>query len=392
MATRAPSTAFPNAARREDVLHVDRQMHGIGDWFNGASGILHPLPWFPQWPAPKPQSLSPRLKPKALPRASALRRERFWEPGVHVPLTRFGGRMSKDLDRRVKAALDETRLLILGVQVLLGFEFQCFFQDGFSNLSLSSKFICMVSLYLVIVSTGVLVIPSMQHRLVESGRSTLRLVRATNVSAGLGLAPLTASLGLSTYVVIDRHFGMRAGIASGLALTWLAAFAWFGLELLIGSSTGGTQMETPRTPLATKIDQMLTETRVIIPGAQALFGFQLVAMLTTGFERLPEHAKLVHAAALCLIAVNVILLITPAALHRLSFGGEDSVSFLRIGSAFVIAAPLFLAGGIALEAYVVMQKAEASQGWAAIAAGASFLVLFGLWYALPLALRYGARQ
>ena len=117
-------------------------------------------------------------------------------------------------------------------------------------LSLSSKFICMVSLYLVIVSTGVLVIPSMQHRL-ESGRSTLRLVRATNVSAGLGLAPLTASLGLSTYVVIDRHFGMRAGIASGLALTWLAAFAWFGLELLIGSSTGGTQMETPRTPLAT---------------------------------------------------------------------------------------------------------------------------------------------
>ena len=128
---------------------------------------------------------------------------------------------------------------------------------------------------------------------------------------------------------------------------------------------------------------MLTEARVIIPGAQALFGFQLVAMLTTGFERLPEHAKLVHAAALCLIAVNVILLMTPAALHRLSFGGEDSVSFLRIGSAFVIAAPLFLAGGIALEAYVVMQKAEASQGWAAIAAGASFLVLFGLWYACP---------
>jgi len=46
--------------------------------------------------------------------------------------------MSKDLDRRVKAALDETRLLILGVQVLLGFEFQCFFQDGVSNLSGSS--------------------------------------------------------------------------------------------------------------------------------------------------------------------------------------------------------------------------------------------------------------
>jgi hypothetical protein len=124
---------------------------------------------------------------------------------------RFGGRMSKDLDRRVKAALDEIRLLVLGVQVPLGFAFQCFFQDGFPNLSEGSKSICMVSLCLVILSTGVLVIPSMEHRLVESGRSTLRLVRATNVHAGLGLVPLTASLGLSTYVVIDRHFGMQAG-------------------------------------------------------------------------------------------------------------------------------------------------------------------------------------
>jgi hypothetical protein len=245
----------------------------------------------------------------------------------------------------------------------------------------------MVSLCLVILSIGVLVIPSMEHRLVESGRSTLRLVRATNACAGLGLVPLTASLGLSTYVVIDRHFGIQAGIASGLALACVAAFAWFGLELSIGSSRGSKQMEAPRTPLTTRIDQLLTEARVIIPGAQALFGFQFVAMLTTGFERLPQNAKLVHAAALGLIALNVILLMTPAALHRLSFGGEDSASFLRIGSAFVIAAPLFLAGGIALEAYVVMQKVDGGQGWAAAAAGASFLVLAGLWYALPLALR-----
>jgi hypothetical protein len=300
--------------------------------------------------------------------------------------------MSKDLDRRVKAALDETRLLILGVQVLLGFEFQCFFEDGFSNLSSGSKSVCTLSLFLVIMSVGVLVLPSMEHRLVEAGRSTVRLVRATNVSAGLGLVPLTASLGLSAYVVIDRHFGMRAGIASGLALACLAAFAWFGLELLIGASTEGKQMEASRTPLSTKTDQLLTEARLIIPGAQALFGFQFIAMLTMGFDRLPEHAKLGHALALCLIALNIILLMTPAALHRLTFGGEDSSSFLRIGSAFVIAAPLFLAGGIALEAYVVMQKTYENEGWAATGGGACFLALLVLWYALPLALRYRTRN
>ena len=295
--------------------------------------------------------------------------------------------MSRELDRRVKTALDETRLLVLGVQVLLGFEFQCFFQDGFSSLSEGSKSICMLSLYLVILSIGVLVIPSMEHRLVESGRSTVRLVRATNSWAGFGLAPLTAGLGLSTYVVMARHFGMQAGIVSGLALAAAAGFAWFGLESWIGSAAGSKQMEASRTPLANRIDQLLTEARVIIPGAQALLGFQFVAMLTTGFDRLPQSAKLAHAAALGLIGLNVILLMTPAALHRLSFGGEDSLSFLRIGSAIVIAAPLFLAGGIALEAYVVMQKVDASQLWATAAGGVSFLVLLGLWYALPLQLR-----
>jgi hypothetical protein len=295
--------------------------------------------------------------------------------------------MSKDLDRRVKTALDETRLLILGVQVLLGFEFQSFFQDGFSSLSAGSKSICALSLYLVILSVGRLVVPSMEHRLVEAGRSTRRLVRAANAFAGLGLVPLTASLGLSTYVVIERHFGATAGIASGLALACVAAFAWFGLELLIGFSTTGNHMEQSRTPLATRIEQLLTEARLIIPGAQALFGFQFIAMLTTGFDRLPQHAKLVHAAALCLIALNVILLMTPAALHRLSFGGEDTVSFLRIGSAFVVAAPVFLAGGIALETYVVVLKVYESEAWAAAGAAAGFLVLIALWYALPLALR-----
>jgi hypothetical protein len=296
--------------------------------------------------------------------------------------------MAKELDHRVKAAMDETRLLVLGVQVLLGFEFQCFFQDGFATLSDRSKSMCAVSLAVVIASLGVLVMPSMIHRVAEHGRSSVRLVRMTNACAGIGLVPLTAGLGFSAYVVLDRHFGSGAGLAGGLCLTGLAVFAWFGMELLMGSQAKQRPMQAFRTPLATRIDQLLTEARVIIPGAQALFGFQFIAMLTTGFDRLPQSAKIVHAAALLLIAVNVILLMTPAALHRLSFAGEDSELFFRIGSGFVVAAPLFLAAGIALEFYVVVLKAYQGDGWASVGAGLIFVALMTLWYALPLALRY----
>jgi len=295
--------------------------------------------------------------------------------------------MSKELDRRVKLALDETRLLILGVQVLLGFQFQSFFQDGFAELSYLSQWLCVASLALLMASVGLLIAPSMQHRLVEQGRSSGRLMRSANFFAGFGLAPLAASLGLSSYVVAERHFGLAAGLAIGLALALTAAFAWFGIEFMIGSKSDDGSMQVANTPLATKVEQLLTEARLIIPGAQALLGFQFIAMLTSGFDRLPASVKAVHALALCLVAINVILLMTPAALHRLSFNGEDSRTFLRMGSALVIVAPGFLAAGLAAETFVVLQKVSSDADWAGIGAALSFVALIGLWYAIPAWLR-----
>ena len=294
--------------------------------------------------------------------------------------------MSSELDKKLKTALNETRLLILGAQVLLGFQFQAFFQDGFSELSQHSRYLSLFGLLSIVLAVTFLIVPSMQHRLVEQGRSSTRLIGATSFYAGLGLAPLALSLTLSAYVVIGRHFGVAAGLMGGLGLGILSAIAWFGLEYLIGLAPENQIMDTTETPLGTKIEQLLTEARVIIPGAQALFGFQFVAMLTAVFDRLPQASKIMHALALGLIAINIVLLMMPAALHRLSYGGDESGEFLRIGSALVIAAPIFLAGGIATEAYVVLQKVIEDAGWSAGGACATFLVIALCWYALPILL------
>jgi hypothetical protein len=292
-----------------------------------------------------------------------------------------------NLDRKVKTALNETRLLILGAQVLLGFQFQAFFQDGFSELSAVSRHLCLAGLMLVLLSVTLLVMPSMQHRLVEMGQSSERLVSATNVLTGLGLVPLAFSLALGVYVVVDRHFGMLAGIVAGAGLGGACGLAWFGIEFLIDRSSEMKIMQQSATPLDTRIEQLLTEARVIIPGAQALFGFQILAMLTSGFDRLPQISKLVHLAALILVAANMVLLMMPAALHRLTFGGDDSARFLRIGSGIVIAAPIFLAAGISAESYVVFQKVIGDEGRSAIGAGATFLTIAACWYAVPLLMR-----
>jgi hypothetical protein len=299
--------------------------------------------------------------------------------------------MSEKIDRKMKGALDETRLLILGVQILLGFEFQAVFQDGFGGLQQASKHLSLAALGLIVLSIALLIAPSMQHRLVEAGQSTPRLIATTNLLACLALLPLTIGLALSAYVVTQRSFGSAFGAAFAALLGGAAAFGWFGIEFIIGRRREAQDLPTSPTPLKTRIEQLLTEARLIIPGGQALFGFQFIAMLTPGFDRLPDTAKIVHAAALCLIGLNVIIMMTPAALHRLSFGGEDSAHFLRMGSALVISGPAFLAGGIGAEIYVVFIKALDSPPAAAAASLVALVALVGFWYAWPLALRI-ARQ
>jgi hypothetical protein len=185
--------------------------------------------------------------------------------------------MSKKLDNKLKTALDETRLLFLGGQVLLGFQFQAFFQDGFSTLSASAKYLSLGGLVLMVVSMALLVAPVMQHRLVEGGHASQRLLRITTRFAAASLAPLAMSLALAAFVVIGRRYGMTAGAMSGFVMGGACALFWFGIEAFVGSSEGEVQMKVTPTPLATKVEQLLTEARVIIPGGQALFGFQFIA-------------------------------------------------------------------------------------------------------------------
>ena len=141
--------------------------------------------------------------------------------------------MPKNIDRKLKTALDEARLLILGVQILLGFEFQCVFQDGFDGLGVGAKHLSLGSLGLIVLSTAILINPSMQHRLVEVGQSTPRLIGATNRLTGLALLPLTIGLALSAYVVMQRTFGSEIGIAAAAFLGFGSSFFWFGLEIFV---------------------------------------------------------------------------------------------------------------------------------------------------------------
>lgn len=88
-------------------------------------------------------------------------------------------------DKRVKTALDETRLLILGAQILFGFHLNGAFQRGFGDLSALSKGLYAGSFAVMAVAIGLLITPSLQHRLVEQGRASARLLAVTTRFAAL---------------------------------------------------------------------------------------------------------------------------------------------------------------------------------------------------------------
>src|SRR5215813_7873218 len=84
---------------------------------------------------------------------------------------------------------------------------------------------------------------------------------------------------------------------------------------------------------------LLEECRMVLPGIQALFGFQLIAVFSQGFgaQLAPWQQKL-HLASTLLVAVAIALVMAPAALHRLAVRGVASARFLRVGSRLLLAA------------------------------------------------------
>jgi hypothetical protein len=296
-----------------------------------------------------------------------------------------------DLPAKVKMALDETRMLILGAQILVGFQYTAVFRQGFEELPPHARYLDAAALVLMIAAVGLLIEPSIQHRVVEGDEDTQRIQSVTTRMACLALFPFAVTLGLDLYIVGEKMAGTILGAVAGVVATGLALILWYGIELVHRKERPAMEGErkdrAEPTPTGKKIEQMLTEARVILPGAQALFGFQLTVILAASFDKLPLAAKAAHAASIGLIAVSVILLMAPAAYHRIVYGGEDDSSFHRIGSRFVMAATAPLALGLSGDLYVVVEKIVGSDAVAVTVALLALAGLVCLWYVYPVWLR-----
>ena len=91
------------------------------------------------------------------------------------------------LKDKIENVLNETRILVLGIQILIGFAFRTFFEPGFDRMAPHTQQLQLVALGLMLLGFGVLMLPVPYHRIVLHGRNTGELHRLATATVTTGL-------------------------------------------------------------------------------------------------------------------------------------------------------------------------------------------------------------
>jgi len=77
-----------------------------------------------------------------------------------------------ELSKKIKLALDETRILILGAQILLGFQFRAVFSDRYEELHTTLRYLDAIAIVPMICVVALLITPGPYHRIVQNGEDS----------------------------------------------------------------------------------------------------------------------------------------------------------------------------------------------------------------------------
>ena len=221
------------------------------------------------------------------------------------------------LKDKIENGLNEVRILILGGQVLIGASFRTFFESGFNDLPHATQVALLYALGVMLAGFGPLLLPDAFHRIVEKGEATVRFRRLLNNALAFALLPFALGLAVDLFMSGEKIGGPTTAWISGIASGGLALGLWYGIEY-IQRDRSRKSMAAKRSEedeqqtrerggesLTDKVKQVLMELRMVLPGTQALLGFQFVIILMPAFEKIPAHSKWIHLGSLIAIAVVI---------------------------------------------------------------------------------------
>lgn len=129
-----------------------------------------------------------------------------------------------------------------------------------------------------------------------------------------------------------------------------------------------------------KLDEMLQETRVIVPGAMAIMGFQFAVFFNSGFRALENPQKYMHLVNLLMFTIAVVMLISLVPRHQIRYGGRDRIKLYRQTRRVIIVALCFIAVGFSGDIYVASDITMRSDLGAALLSGAMLIFIISAWF------------
>ena len=129
-------------------------------------------------------------------------------------------------NRELIELLNELRVALTGVQVLVAFLLTVPFSQRFTELDAADRKVYYAAVITTAVATMLLMAPTAHHRLRFRSGVKENLLRVANVLALLGVALLAVAISLVTYLITDILYDSTAaavataGLAAGFVLVW----------------------------------------------------------------------------------------------------------------------------------------------------------------------------
>lgn len=127
---------------------------------------------------------------------------------------------------------------------------------------------------------------------------------------------------------------------------------------------------------------MLSEQRILLPGAQMLTAFLIILPFNGGFRHIVHYEKIVFLATFFCSLTSLLLLSAPAIQHRLIRPLVDRAAFKHVASKFIVAGAVALAFAFTLATNLVISEVFGTVA-GCVAGGLIALLILVLWWLLP---------
>jgi hypothetical protein len=141
----------------------------------------------------------------------------------------------ESLEEQATHAESEARMLLPGVQTILGFQLMAVFNQRFEQFTREVQLMHFAAFLLTALTMALMMAPAAFHRQAQRDRVTRRFVDMASRLLMISMIPFTAGMCLDTYLIGQLIIpgGMLGLVAAGGMLLTLSAL-WFALPFVFG--------------------------------------------------------------------------------------------------------------------------------------------------------------